>query len=189
MNRFPRFIAVLPILVCGPVASPQNVGGTVVSSVNLTADARTQSFIASTAYTPHDILTNRYTTDNLAPGYQLLIEGVATVQNLDSHNGVIDILVVNSSPLCGSPYGSPPFGPGRVVTITIPAHGIVSVPVSVVAWAAPGITSTAHLQYRHASPFLQVKENSSLDVIMLPAAGTPTASPSQGLPSRPDDCP
>jgi len=168
----------------------QDVDGALVYSKNVTVDSRLTTVDPSYPYTPHDILANKYTTDTLGSGYQIWIRGVATIQNLSSHDGTLDLLVVNSSPLCGSPYGLPPFGLGRVVTVTVPGLQTITVPISFVTWAAPGITSTAHLQYRHNSPWLTVKKNSSLDVITLPSSSASvTVSPTGGLPLRPDNCP
>jgi len=165
---------------------------------NLTADLPVAAYSPTNPYSPHDIALASYTGPDYAPQYELLIHGVAAIENTSTQTGTIDILLVNSSPLCGSPYGVGPYGPGRIHTVSIGPGEIVSVPINLIDWVNRGQSSTAHLQYRHASTGLRVKANSYIDLLITPAphraigyGGNNWVSntPNEGLPFQPENCP
>jgi len=180
-----------PTVTAGTDSQTPTAGASVTTK-NLTADL---PIAAATNYNPHSILVARYTGPSVAVGaakeYELLVDGVAEIENTTSTDQTVQIMVSNSSPLCGSPYGHGQFGPGRVLTVTVPAYYFVVVPVSVVDFISAGNTSSATLAYRHASgPGLVAKANSYLDVKAIPASGAGvTNTPNEGPPFQPADCP
>lgn len=175
-----------------PEQSTTPTAGILVTSLNLTVD---MPIAESTNYNPNDIIQAKYHAPTVAIAvashYELLIDGVANIQNTSNTDQTVELIVINSSPLCGYPYGTPQFGPGRVLTVTVPAGHFVVVPISMVDWINAGNTSQAHLQYRHASgPGLVVKANSYLDVKMVPASSVGvTNTPNEGPPFQPGNCP
>jgi hypothetical protein len=177
-------------LISPTTSRAQAIPGAIIYSVNATTDAQIGAFNASHPYDPNDIVVNSYTADHLVPLYELLIQGVASIQNPGTQDATVDIIVVNASPLCGWPYGVAPYGPGRVLTVTVPAGHIVAVPISVIDFIGSGASSSAHLQYRHATGPLVAKANSYLDVIMIAATSTGVSNtPNEGLPFQPGNCP
>src|SRR5262245_32094089 len=89
------------------------IPGAIISSQNLYSD---KSFAAGQAIT--DIILNHYTAENHYAIYELIAQGVALVKNPGNVRGTCDIVLANSSPLCGS-HGVGPYGPARVMTVTV----------------------------------------------------------------------
>jgi hypothetical protein len=152
--------------------------GAVVYSVNTASDL---TINGSTTYNPSDIIKVNYMAPAeeaaFATQYELFIDGVVVLYNSTSDPINVEIIITNSSPLCGSPYGTPVFGPGRVMTVTVQPYSYQPVPMSVIDWVNAGNGSTAHLQYRHASaPGLLAKQYSWLDVKMVPASSIGVAN-------------
>src|SRR5215472_19073670 len=83
----------------GPLQAQR--AATMVVGKNLTADLPVAAYSPTNPYSPHDIALASYTGPDYAPQYELLIHGVAAIENTSTQTGTIDILLVNSSPLCG----------------------------------------------------------------------------------------
>ncbi len=67
------------------------------------------NIVAETTYTPTDILVTSYLALPVAEGgatqHETFIERVTENENISATGQTVNIIVVNSSPLCGSPYG------------------------------------------------------------------------------------
>jgi hypothetical protein len=185
-------------LVSVGVAHAQPVPGTIVYSQNLTTDINVAKAVGN-PYLPNDLLLVPYTGPATSvtgvPQYELLISGVALLYNPGTTAVNVDIVLVNSSPLCGTPYGTGVWGPGRVLTVTVQPNSYLPVYISVVDWVETGQQSAAHLQYRNATGPLTVKANSYMDIVFAPApsntglASNVSNTPNQGPPNQPENCP
>jgi len=169
-----------------PRCRAQAPAGASVSGANLTADMLATKFDSEIPYQETDIVATSFQVGSGADNYELLIDGEVFIQNNGSETAKIDIALVSGPPLCGVTRGTPPFGNGRVITVTVPAGRIVFVPISIVDTVSKATAGSARLQFRHATTELIVKKNSYLDVIMVPApVSKVTVTPSQGVQNCP----
>lgn len=149
------------------VFAQTKIPGAIISTQNLNSDIAVTAGAQTT-----NIIVTTYTAENLYPYYDIIIQGVALVNNPGTVGACVAVATANSSAICEG-------GPGRVMNITVPPAETVAVPVSVIDFISGGNTSQSYLQILRATQPVVVKQNSYLDTIMVPTNDT-SNTPNEG---------